>query len=185
MHTLYRMQVSDKRLAANRANAQKSTGPKTPSGKRICSGNAIKHGILANAILIDGESRASFLELIASLEEEYQPSTPTQHALVAKIASAQWRSLRLLAVESAGIIHEMRQQSGSAAAENMPTRAMLALRSLAGNSRHYELMSRYEHRIDRQQHRSIEVLARLKEEEIARDKETHFSEENKGPCHEA
>ncbi|GEM_PF-2410874 len=39
------MQVSQQRLAANRANALKSTGPKTDAGKRRSSRNACKHHI--------------------------------------------------------------------------------------------------------------------------------------------
>ena len=38
-------QVSAKKLAANRRNAQKSTGPRTAEGKAISRLNALKHGI--------------------------------------------------------------------------------------------------------------------------------------------
>jgi hypothetical protein len=37
--------ATEKQIAANRANAKRSTGPKTPSGKRRSSGNAFKHGL--------------------------------------------------------------------------------------------------------------------------------------------
>lgn len=37
--------ATEKQIAANRANAKRSTGPKTPSGKRRSSGNALKHGL--------------------------------------------------------------------------------------------------------------------------------------------
>jgi hypothetical protein len=47
--------------------------------------------------------------------------------------------------------------------ENSPTRAMLAMRSLGDNSRHSELMSRYEHRFDRQHYRALEALGRLRQ----------------------
>jgi len=43
--------VSDKQLAANRANAQRSTGPRTPEGKAIARYNALTHGILARAVI--------------------------------------------------------------------------------------------------------------------------------------
>ncbi len=38
------MPISKKQLIANRKNAQKSTGPKTPFGKFRSSRNAYKHG---------------------------------------------------------------------------------------------------------------------------------------------
>jgi hypothetical protein len=37
--------ATDKQIAANRANAKRSTGPKTAAGKRRSSGNAYRHGL--------------------------------------------------------------------------------------------------------------------------------------------
>lgn len=37
--------ASEKQIAANRANAKRSTGPKTAAGKRRSSGNALRHGL--------------------------------------------------------------------------------------------------------------------------------------------
>jgi len=39
--------ISERRLAANRANARKSTGPRTPEGKRRVSQNACRHRLYA------------------------------------------------------------------------------------------------------------------------------------------
>jgi hypothetical protein len=52
--------ISDVKLAANRANALKSTGPKTPAGKIASRGNAIKHGLYAETIPIEGENGELF-----------------------------------------------------------------------------------------------------------------------------
>ena len=43
-----------KQLAANRRNAQKSTGPKTPEGRAVSKMNALKHGILSKEVLVRG-----------------------------------------------------------------------------------------------------------------------------------
>ena len=66
---------------ANRANAQRSTGPRTPTGKARSSLNALRHGILAKAafnVTIEGEERrAEFDALVADFAQEYQPRTIT------------------------------------------------------------------------------------------------------------
>jgi len=43
--------TSDKQAEANRRNALKSTGPKTPEGKDAVRLNALKHGLLSQEVL--------------------------------------------------------------------------------------------------------------------------------------
>jgi hypothetical protein len=52
--------ATQKQIAANRAHAQKSTGPKTPEGKAIVARNATKHSLLARTITLDSESQERF-----------------------------------------------------------------------------------------------------------------------------
>jgi len=44
--------VSEIQLAANRANAAHSTGPRTPSGKARSAQNARKHGFTASTFAV-------------------------------------------------------------------------------------------------------------------------------------
>src|SRR5438105_11544511 len=44
--------VSEKQLAANRANATRSTGPRTPEGKARAAQNARKHGFTASTFAV-------------------------------------------------------------------------------------------------------------------------------------
>jgi len=37
--------ASQKQIDANRRNAERSTGPRTPEGKAIVKNNALKHGL--------------------------------------------------------------------------------------------------------------------------------------------
>ncbi|MGO9526120.1 MAG: hypothetical protein ACLP0A_00950, partial [Verrucomicrobiia bacterium] len=58
-----------KRTAANRRNAQLSTGPRTEEGKSRSRQKAHKHGILASAVLINTgegvEDPAEFNDLLS------------------------------------------------------------------------------------------------------------------------
>ena len=47
--------TSAAQMDANRSNAQKSTGPRTPEGKETASQNALKHGLFAREGAIRGE----------------------------------------------------------------------------------------------------------------------------------
>lgn len=96
--------VSDKQIAANRANAKKSTGPRTPEGKARSSWNAMKHGILARAVLPPSlqryESAADLEDLLARLREDYAPATAVEGMLVEVIATCYWRLARLVRAEA-------------------------------------------------------------------------------------
>ena len=51
--------TSDKQADANRRNARKSTGPKTPEGKAVARLNAVKHGLLSQEVLLPGEDESA------------------------------------------------------------------------------------------------------------------------------
>jgi len=45
-----RQPISERKLQANRANAKRSTGPRTEPGKAASRKNALKHGILSRVV---------------------------------------------------------------------------------------------------------------------------------------
>jgi hypothetical protein len=80
--------LSPKKLAANRANAKKSTGPRTPAGKARSAQNATTHGLTAataHAIPFYKDD-PTYVTIRGELEEELRPNTPAQHSLVAQLA---------------------------------------------------------------------------------------------------
>jgi hypothetical protein len=87
--------ISDAKLAANRANAQFSTGPKTEQGKRKVSRNRTTHGLTGQATLIPGEDPEAFRTLCIRLNLELAPATAVENALIDTIANAQWRAHRI------------------------------------------------------------------------------------------
>jgi hypothetical protein len=96
--------VSERKASANRANAQRSTGPRTAAGKTRSSLNALRHGILARAafnVTIEGEERrAEFDALVAGFAQEYQPRTITEHLTVQQLAGCYWRLAKVWTYET-------------------------------------------------------------------------------------
>jgi len=81
-------------INANRQNAQKSTGPKSPEGKEAASQNATKHGLLSHRNIISSESQADFDHHRGQFLEELNPETPIQSFLADRIVSLSWRLIR-------------------------------------------------------------------------------------------
>ena len=93
-----------KKLAANRRNAQLSTGPKTEAGKNHSRLNALKHGVLASALLVTkgggAEDAAEFEELLHALNRDLAPVGRLEEMMVEKIAVCSWRQKRALRYEA-------------------------------------------------------------------------------------
>lgn len=52
--------ASERQIAANRLNAGRSTGPRTPEGKAVVSQNAVTHGLTSYGGLLPGENPKIF-----------------------------------------------------------------------------------------------------------------------------
>ena len=75
--------ASPKQLAANRRNALRSTGPRTPQGKQASKFNATKHGLSASELIIPGqEDPAEFEALFKDFLDDWMPPGPTEMSLV-------------------------------------------------------------------------------------------------------
>lgn len=90
--------VSPAKQEANRKNALKSTGPKTPEGKAKVRLNALKHGLLAReAVILKGDGKEDPREFAAVLDAvatAAAPEGPIEEMLVERIAVCYWRLRR-------------------------------------------------------------------------------------------
>jgi hypothetical protein len=105
--------ISPKKLAANAANAARSTGPRTPAGKERSSKNAVRHGLTAQAPLLPGESAEQLDELARDMEADLRPRVGVEREVVARIVSLTWRLRRVARAEEAlwDAADERRRQS--------------------------------------------------------------------------
>jgi len=86
--------ATKKQVQANRKNANKSTGPKTPEGKAKSAQNATTHGLTASSDVIKGESQEQFDAQRNRLFDELAPQTLIQEILTDRIATLAWRLKR-------------------------------------------------------------------------------------------
>ena len=92
--------ATKKQIAANRRNAKKCTGPKTPEGKAASSMNNLRHGLRARTVILEGEKPEEFDEILTGLQDQFQPQNPGERHLVDQAAIAQWKLVRAEAYES-------------------------------------------------------------------------------------
>ncbi len=86
--------ATEAQIEANRANAQKSTGPRTPEGKAVVAQNAITHGLLARAGVIPGEQEHEFQAHREGLLKQLRPGAPLEEVLAERIVDLSWRLQR-------------------------------------------------------------------------------------------
>jgi hypothetical protein len=85
-------------LAANRRNAQQSTGPRTPAGKRRARLNALKHGLcsrsFAQTVISSGEDRAQFERGLTLLRLALVPAGRAAGRMAELLARMMWTRSR-------------------------------------------------------------------------------------------
>jgi hypothetical protein len=92
--------ATQKQIAANRRNATKSTGPRTPQGKARSSQNALKSGIDSHAQIIHGETPADLERLKFDYHDRFLPNTPEQRMLVDTLIDCEFLLRRFRRVEA-------------------------------------------------------------------------------------
>ena len=93
------MSATASQIAANQANAQKSTGPTTAEGKQRSSLNALKTGLTGRTVLMPGEDAEAYRLHCLRFEEDFEPATIEEKELVQSLADTRWRLIRCAQLE--------------------------------------------------------------------------------------
>jgi hypothetical protein len=96
-------EISAARLAANRANAARSTGPKTPEGKARAALNGLTHGMRAETLILPGEDPEELQKRLDTWTEELGAATDAERYLVKNAVHASWRIDRCRDSEAAAL----------------------------------------------------------------------------------
>jgi len=92
---------SQKRIEANRRNAQKSTGPKTPEGKARSSLNALRHGERAYTTLLPHEDEGMYQIHCEGFYQAMPPKNAIEAALLDDAIASAWRLKRTIRNQTA------------------------------------------------------------------------------------
>ena len=158
--------ATEKQFEANRQNAQKSTGPKTPEGRAAVRLNGVKHGLTAETIVLKGESEADFTNLFDSLEAEHAPTSPTEEALVVQLAMATWRLRRLYHQEAGFYTCQLQSLMGMQKDLNLDDAGRMG-HAAAWSESTLNMFNRQESRMERTFYRALHELQRLRKEREA------------------
>src|SRR4051812_12276406 len=100
-------EISPARLAANRANALRSTGPRTPLGKSVSKLNGLVHGMRAASDILPGEDAEALDRRIATWADELGAVTEPERYLAEAAAKASWRIDRCRGTEAAALSRQV------------------------------------------------------------------------------
>ena len=102
--------TSQKRIEANRRNAQQTTGPRTVEGKAKSATNSTSHGFSslnmnprAPGCFLHTEDESQFLGLLNEYVATYNPQHPDELDLLTEAVFAKWRQQRIWLAEAAQI----------------------------------------------------------------------------------
>ena len=92
-HAAIHLDLKGNRLKriVKRSNAQLSTGPKTPEGKKRSSLNAFRHGLTGQIVIHTPEDRAAFQQHCDAIREALAPVGALETDLAQAIAEDRWR----------------------------------------------------------------------------------------------
>lgn len=148
--------TSTRQVAANRANARKSTGPKTPAGKAVAAGNATRHAILQARLAVTQDEDAGALEALReAFASELAPAGPLEGALVERMVDAVWRLRRVQGAEVGLFDRERLFEFADKSAGELAAGAFVGYRDT------FAVLSRYEVALERSLYGALHELQRL------------------------
>jgi len=103
------MSCSLAQMEANKKNATRSTGPKTPEGKLKSRANSLKHGLTGAGIVLPHEDVEAIDARFETIAAEMKPRTELARQLVSRIALLTVKLDRSAEHEARSIAHKMRQ----------------------------------------------------------------------------
>jgi hypothetical protein len=146
------------RAEASRINGAKSRGPKSVAGKQRSSQNALRHGFLAECVVLEGEDREVFDQTLAYHIEKFQPKDDVEQDLIDEMVAAGWRMRRLWWIETK-LFNEAQKDAPQSA------EPLVAAFSRLAEGKQLHLLDRYESRLHKMYQRALKTLLDIRKSE--------------------
>src|SRR3954470_13787948 len=168
--------LSLNQLAANRANAQLSTGPTSSEGKAKVSHNAVKTGLTGRTVLLPTDDVAAYQAQVERIFQQFSPEDDEEKRLTQSLADTLWRLDRIPSLE-AGIYAIGRRELAAQFADEEDEavrKAMIEAQIFLSYRRDLNNLSVQEARLRRQYEKDeAELKRRIAEcEKAAKDRRT-------------
>jgi hypothetical protein len=147
-----------KQAAASRANSSKPSGHSAGEGQAASRYNAVKHGIVAIHQIMFDESVEDLAELAAEYHEHHSPADTDQRLLVDTLIHNEWRLRRMRRVEAVLWEHA----ADAYLAQHPEAEACNSAHAFITNSGYFERLQRMVNGCERNYHRALKELQRLK-----------------------
>lgn len=160
-------------IAANRLNAQKSTGPRTEKGKAATRFNSLQHGLAAESLVLPHENPDDFEMLRSELLVSNQPANLQERMMVDQLAQSYWRMLRATSAETGILNNGMRSLKTKMALPTIPVGREdegVAVYLCAEDGCNLDRFLRYHASVERSYHRAIEALRKAQNDRFRRDR---------------
>jgi hypothetical protein len=149
--------TTENKIEANRLNAQKSSGPRTPEGKAKSSQNAVTHGLCSARPVLAVENKDEFDRFANDFIANLDPLNPVEEFLSRRIACLAWRLQRAARYETL-VLDNLCKTSDSAPGQSADQALGQILTDDFRNQRTLEKIQRYETQLERSMLRCIKQL---------------------------
>jgi hypothetical protein len=154
--------LTEKQLAANRANALRSTGPRSEEGRRRSSLNACRHNLTGQVTAMSEEDRIAHDAFSAAMIKAMAPEGALELQLAQRIATDSWRLNRSSAIEDNIFALGLFDHASEIDVDHPQLHAALtAARTFTREAKSIELLTLYEQRINRSLQKNLALLQQL------------------------
>lgn len=157
------------RDAINRANAQKSTGPKTIEGKQRSAMNAFKHGLTGQSLILQLDETEAYNRLTNALLTDLKPANEPERQIALKLIDSHFRLNRLAGLENNLLNFSLMENTSETPHDDRLEVMIAQTRAWIEHGSSFDLLGRYESRLARQVLKYMLEIERLQSMRRARE----------------